>query len=200
MSDRIKVGVSGGIGSGKSYVCALIEQRGFPVYYADARAKWLMNTHPAIRQKLIDTFGEEVYEEEGRLNRPFLAKAIFGDESKRKMVNSIVHPEVYADFGQWLLEQASEMVFQESALMFDTGAYKAFDFTILVDAPIELRIQRLVERDNLSATDIAARLRSQGNAEDHRKLADFVIENGETENVEEQLETLLRKIQPVALR
>jgi len=193
MASKLKVGISGGIGSGKSYICSLLEEKGYPVYYADARAKELMNTSPIIREALIEAFGEEVFAN-NQLNRPFLANIIFNASERREWVNSIVHPVVYADFADWANEQKSTVVFQENAVMFDTGSYLKFDKTILVFADLETRIQRTMLRDRSDRSDVQSRINSQGNPEDHKKLADFIIDNSEGKDIESQLQAILNQI------
>lgn len=193
MSSKLKVGISGGIGSGKSYICNLLEEKGFPVYNADARAKELMNSNPVIREALTEAFGEEVFIH-NQLNRPFLANIIFNAPERREWVNSVVHPVVYADFAEWANEQTSNIVFQENAVMFDTGSYRKFDKTILVFADLETRIRRTMLRDNSDRKDVQARINSQGNPEEHKKLADFVIDNSEGKDVEQQLEAILQSL------
>jgi dephospho-CoA kinase len=193
MSSKLKVGISGGIGSGKSYVSNLLEEKGFPVYNADARAKELMNSNPVIREALTEAFGEEVFID-NQLNRPFLANIIFNAPERREWVNSVVHPVVYADFAEWANEQTSNIVFQENAVMFDTGSYRKFDKTILVFADLETRIRRTMLRDNSDRKDVQARINSQGNPEEHKKLADFVIDNSEGKDVEQQLEAILQSL------
>lgn len=186
----IKVGVSGGIGSGKTFVCKLIEKQGYPVYYADPRARDLMNQHPKIRQSLIELFGEKIYIND-ELNRAFLANIIFNNDEKRLLVNSIVHPIVYSDFNLWAEHQSTELVFQENALMFDNQSYSRFDKTILVFADLETRIQRVMHRDKTSREEILSRINSQGNPEEHKLLADFVIDNSQENQLEEQLKIIL---------
>jgi dephospho-CoA kinase len=193
MSSKLKVGISGGIGSGKSYVSNLLEEKGFPVYNADARAKELMNSNPVIREALTEAFGEEVFID-NQLNRPFLANIIFNAPERREWVNSVGHPVVYADFAEWANEQTSNIVFQENAVMFDTGSYRKFDKTILVFADLETRIRRTMLRDNSDRKDVQARINSQGNPEEHKKLADFVIDNSEGKDVEQQLEAILQSL------
>lgn len=193
MSNPKKIGVSGGIGSGKSFVCKRIEARGYPVYYSDLQAKRLMNENETIRLELTALFGEEVYLK-NELNRPFLASIIFNNEQRRRQVNQIVHPQVQADFSTWSNEQHSKMVFYESALLFESNAYKLLDATILVVAPQELRIERTMKRDNVTREEIEARISSQGNQETYRELATFCIENGVDANLDQQLDLILQKL------
>lgn len=193
MSKKIRVGVSGGIGSGKTFVCQLIEQHGYPVYNADLRARELMNSNLEIKNALIAAFGHEVYQS-GLLNRTFLASLIFNNDEARLKVNSIVHPIVHNDFKNWSENQTSDLVFQENALMFDNGSYTRFDKTILVYADLETRIQRALLRDNNSKEEVLARMNAQGDPEAHKSLANFVVDNSEGQNVSQQVEDILSQL------
>ncbi|MDB2657310.1 dephospho-CoA kinase, partial [Crocinitomicaceae bacterium] len=147
----LKIGITGGIGSGKSMVGKILESMGYPVFYSDDQAKLLADRNPEIRHDLIDLFGPEVYNEAG-LNRPFLAEKIFGDETLRQQVNQIIHPRVREAFDQFADNHASPFVFNEAAILIETGAHKNFDALVLVTAPEEIRIQRVQARDNTDTT------------------------------------------------
>ena len=175
-------------------MCQLLESRGFRVYYSDAEARRLINENKEIREQLISLFGEEVYIN-GEINRPFLAAIIFNDPEKRAQVNQIVHPQVHKDFFRWSEQQRSSIVFEESALLFDTQAYKLFDATILVAAPLELRIERIVKRDSCSREEALSRINSQGNQDDFRKLATFCIENDEKQDLTVQIDRILAQLE-----
>jgi dephospho-CoA kinase len=175
----LKVGITGGIGSGKSMVCAVLKEMGYPVYNSDERAKTIMETSPEVRNQLIGAFGEQTFLN-NQLNRPFLAEAIFNDPAKRAQINSIVHPAVRSDFQQWTSAQTSSIVFQESALLIETGGYRLLDFTVLVTAPEELRIRRVLRRDAAAnENDVRSRINSQLSDEEKCKTAGFVIVNDE---------------------
>lgn len=189
----MNVGISGGIGSGKSYLCRILESKGFPVYYSDREARRLINENNQIREQLISLFGEEVYLN-GEINRPFLAAIIFNDPEKRKAVNQIVHPQVHADFLRWSKEQNTRLVFEESALLFDNQAYRLFDATILVTAPLELRIERIVQRDACTREEALARINSQGDQEEFRKLATYCVENDEKQDLTIQVDLILAQL------
>ncbi|MES2557624.1 MAG: dephospho-CoA kinase [Bacteroidota bacterium] len=186
----LKVGITGGIGSGKSTVCAVLVAMGYPVYNSDERAKTIMETSPGVREQLITAFGEPTFEN-NQLNRTYLAQAIFNNPSKREQINAIVHPAVRADFQQWVIAQTSPIVFQESALLIETGGYRLLDYTVLVTAPEELRIQRVVKRDAADETAIRSRINSQLSDEEKRKSADFVITNDEQSLLLPQVNELL---------
>jgi dephospho-CoA kinase len=169
-----RIGLSGGIGSGKSYVAEILEKMGFPVYYSDARAKALTDAHPHIKSELIKRFGSTIYED-GVLNRKALASLIFDSEENRLFVNNLIHPIVRADFDAWCAQQHSSLVFNEAAILFETGAYKQFDGTLLVVAPLDLRIQRVMQRDRCNQEDVIERIKAQWPDEQKIPLATSVI-------------------------
>ena len=174
-----RIGLTGGIGSGKSYIAGVLEKMGYPVYYSDEQSKVLTDTHPEIRAGLISRFGTSIYSEE-TLNRKELAAYIFNSEPDRIFVNQLIHPVVRADFDRWCAEQNTALVFNEAAILFETGAYKQFDATILVVAPHELRMQRIVERDRCTVEQAETRMKSQWSDEQKIPLATVVItSNGE---------------------
>lgn len=172
----LKVGITGGIGSGKSYICEILEKLNYPVYYSDAASKMLTDTHPEIRQGLIDLVGEEVYIN-NHLNRPFLASKIFHNDALRLQVNALIHPIVRQDFSDFANQSVSDIVFNEAAILFETGAFKTLDFNVLVTADLEVRIQRVMLRDNLSREEVLQRIANQWDDEKKLKMADFVIYN-----------------------
>ena len=193
MSSKLKIGVSGGIGSGKTYVCHLIEQRGFPVYYSDLAAKRLMHESTFIKEQLINRFGQQVYLD-GQLNRSFLAEIIFHNEEERAFVNNVVHPTVQSDFENWVEKTESKLLFYESALLFDSKVYTSFDATILVTAPFSLRMERTMKRDGVTEESVKARIESQGNQDEYRALATFCIENDDDHDLVKQLDAILDKL------
>ena len=169
-----RIGLSGGIGSGKSYVAEILEKMGFPVYYSDARAKALTDNHPHIISELVKRFGRSIYED-GVLNRKALASLIFDSEANRLFVNHLIHPIVRADFDAWCAQQDSPLVFNEAAILFETGAYKQFDGTLLVVAPLDLRIQRVMQRDRCNQEEVIERIKAQWPDEQKIPLATSVI-------------------------
>lgn len=173
----LKVGVTGGIGSGKSTVCSIFEQLGIPVYYADTKAKELMTTNPSLIAELKKTFGEDIYDAEGQLIRPLLAQIVFNDKTKLEKLNSLVHPAVKEGFKQWADEQTSPYVIKEAALMFESGSYKDVDYIVTVSAPKNLRVLRVVERDGAAPADVKKRMAGQLSEKDRLERADFVIKN-----------------------
>ena len=173
----IKVGITGGIGSGKSLVCEVFERLGVPVFYADQQAKWLYDHDQQVRQQLIRHFGPEIYDEQG-LKRSLLASKIFNDPEALKKVNQIVHPPVREKFLQWCRSyQHLPYVLEEAAILFESGAHEGLDYTILVYAPEEIRIQRVMERDQVSQQEVKQRMRHQKADEDKMDQADFVLYN-----------------------
>lgn len=177
MEKPFRVGITGGIGSGKSVVSRILRTFGYPVYDSDTRARELMDTDTGIRQNLIATFGNESYDSQGKLNRGFLAERIFGNPADRERMNAIVHPVVRADFATWVNHQSSELVFQESALLIETGGYKLLDATILVVAPVEERVRRVMRRDQTDQAAVRARIESQMKDAEKLPVADYVIHN-----------------------
>ncbi|WP_437921768.1 dephospho-CoA kinase [Sphingobacterium sp. LRF_L2] len=173
----LKIGITGGIGSGKSYIGRIFKALGVPFYDADAEAKKLMNDSPMIREALIEAFGQEVYEEDNNLNRSYLSALVFKDKEKLALLNSIVHPAVIQHAVDWADQQHYPYSLKEAALLFESGSFRNLDFTILVTAPESLRIQRVMQRDGVGAEEVQARISKQMSEDEKVKLADFVIIN-----------------------
>jgi len=172
-----KVGVTGGIGSGKSIICNIFHHLGIPVYQADIEARRLMGENENIRTGLLRYFGGEVFLDD-QLNRKYLADRIFSDPDARTFINSLVHPVVRADFASWVQTRVgTSYVIEEAALLFETGAWKEFDFNILIDATVETRIERIIRRDGISRADVLSRMASQMDPVKGRELADIIIHN-----------------------
>lgn len=189
----LKIGITGGIGSGKTTVCKMFEELGIPVYYADERAKYLMQHEHFLIDEIKKNFGEEVYED-GQLNRQLLASKVFHDKERVKLLNSLVHPAVFRDTERWVMEQEVTNVpyaLKEAALLIEAGSHKYLDKLILVTAPQNVRVKRVVERDNVSSSDVMARMQNQLPEEEKVKLADFVIVN---DNDKEHLKQQVLKI------
>jgi dephospho-CoA kinase len=188
-----KIGITGGIGSGKSYVSLIIKSMGFPVYHSDENAKLLMESNPVIKEGLQLLFGESIYEK-GELNKKKLAELIFESPELREKVNGLVHPIVRADFAQWATNQSQEIVFNEAAILFETGAHTNFDATILVIAPEAIRIDRVMKRENCSEELVLKRIHSQWSDEQKSGLANFQIINDSVSPLLSQVEQVLEKI------
>jgi dephospho-CoA kinase len=170
------VGLTGGIGSGKSTVAAMFQKLDVPVYNSDDRAKYLMNTSIEIKEKLIALLSDEAYEN-GKLNRPFIAKKVFNDTELLAKLNGIVHPVVRQDFTVWTKEQDSCYVIQETALLFENNSQNLYDRIIVVTAPKELRITRVLKRDNSTREQVISRINNQLDDNIKIKSSNFVINN-----------------------
>ena len=180
------VGLTGGIGSGKTTVSAMFENLGVPVYNSDARAKKLMNTSDSLRDEIIELLGEEAYKE-GELQRTYVAKKVFASPDLLKELNALVHPAVKKDFAQWATQQDFSYVIQEAAILIENGSHSAFDKMILVTAPLEDRITRLLQRDSSSREDILERVQHQWEDSKKEQFADYVIENIELPETAKQV-------------
>jgi len=189
----IIVGLTGGIGSGKTIVAKQFSEMGIPVYIADEEAKGLMGRSKVIKKKLIKLFGDEAYVN-NELNKPFLANIIFNDKVYLQKMNAIVHPKVARHFEKWVLKQHAPYVIKEVAILFENGGHKVCDFVITVTAPIETRIKRLLKRDNTSKEKIEVIMKNQWTDEDKVKHSHFVIENVELENTKKQVVKIHKEI------
>ena len=175
----LKIGITGGIGTGKSTISEIFALLGVPVYYADQAAKSLMVNNSNLKQQLISTFGTATFTNKGELDTKYIANKVFKDEKALKQLNALVHPAVLADFNKWCSQQHAPYILKEAALLMESGSYKQCDYTILVESPLALRIERLLRRDNSSEEQIKARIASQLPDEEKAKLANFLILNDE---------------------
>jgi dephospho-CoA kinase len=174
---NLKVGITGGIGSGKSTVCNVFKALGIPVYHADDAARSITDTNPEVVAQIKQLFGAGLYET-GQLNRPQLAAIVFNNPDKLVQLNSIVHPAVRKQFATWYAaNQHAPYILQEAAILFESGVYKLMDTTLLVSASAETRISRVVKRDGVSAADVEARMQNQWTEEQRLALAAHVILN-----------------------
>jgi dephospho-CoA kinase len=187
------IGITGGIGSGKTTITKYIESLGYPVYIADDEAKKLLDTEEVINE-IRNTFGEEIIEN-NLVDKKKLATFVFGNEDKLKQLNEIVHPKVRKNFTNWLKQCDKPFVVKEAAILFESGAYKDCDFTILVTAPEDVRIDRVIKRDNTNKEDVIKRIRSQWSDEDKAKLSDFVIQNIDLEQSKIEIDKIIKKIE-----
>ncbi len=192
----LRIGLTGGLGSGKSTVAKIFETLSIPVYYADDAAKRLMNEDVALQKKIKENFGEQSYQN-GILDRKYLSSHIFKDPAKLTLLNSIVHPVTIADAEKWMAQQQTPYAIKEAALIFESGSHHRLDFVIGVSAPFKLRLQRGIERDNLPAHSIEERINKQMDEAEKMALCDFVIYNDETQLLIPQVlkihETLLMR-------
>ena len=156
----LQIGLSGGIGSGKSTIAMVLEKMGYPVFYSDQVAKRLYDEHPMLQKYLVDLLGPEVYRD-GQLNKQFLSEQLFSNAELKAQVSALVHPIVRSTFENWAQQQTSDLVFNEAAILFETGAYLQFAATILVMAPLETRIERVQKRDSLSREEVLKRIANQ---------------------------------------
>jgi len=174
----LQIGITGGIGSGKSIVCKVFACLGISIYDADTRAKWLTNHHPEIKSKVIGLLGDEAYNIHGQYNRPYVASRVFDNEPLLKELNKIIHPVVFQDTEEWIAGKAGEpYVIKEAALMKAAGDGNTLDYVVVVQAPEAIRIQRILHRDNRSEPEIRAIIARQVSDETRAVIADFTILN-----------------------
>jgi len=171
-----QIGITGGIGSGKTTVANFFKAYQIPVYIADDEAKKLMHQSP-IKEELIELFGNKAYDSSGNLNRSFIAQQVFDDKNRLEKLNAIVHPRVEEEYKNWVKKQTSPYVLYEAAILFETGRYQSFDAVILVTAPLEERIKRLKKRDHSTEEEIKSRMKNQWSDEKKRKFATWEIIN-----------------------
>lgn len=173
----LSIGITGGIGSGKTTVCKIFKLMGVPVFEADLAAKSVINTNTGIRKGLIQLFGDEIYDNNNNINRKMLANLIFNDEILLEKVNLLVHPVVRTEFENWKKLQDQAYVIHEAAILFESGFYKMMDFTILVSAPEEMRIVRVIQRENITPDQVQQRIKKQWTDEEKRSLASIELVN-----------------------
>ncbi len=189
----IKIGVTGGIGSGKSTVCRLFADYGVPVYDSDRAARRLMNEDPALRRALVDRFGADTYTASGELDRPLLASRVFGHPEALRDLDALVHPAVMRDFAQWCTEYAdADYVLLESAILFEAGLEGHVDRTLAVMAPRELRIERAAARDGSDREAITRRIAAQMEDDERLRRADYTLVNIERDDLERDVADLNR--------
>lgn len=171
-----RIGITGGIGSGKTTVCNIFGTLGIPIYNADQAAKDLMNNDPDLKDEIIQLFGKASYDNQN-LNRAFIADQVFKDKEKLDQLNAIVHPAVFKDLTQWFLSRTSDYAIYESALIFQGGSQEYLDFIIYVYASAETRINRVMKRDHANQESVAQRIQNQPDPIQSIQQADFVIVN-----------------------
>lgn len=189
----LKIGITGGIGSGKSVVANILQQMGFPVYDSDSRAKALTQTNADIRQQLTAMFGDNLFKD-NILDKKALSQLIFSSDKNLKAVNAIIHPVVVGDFATWTTRQNAAAVFLESAILMESGLYQKMDKIILVTTPEKLRIDRVMKRSQLSEKEIQQRMQMQKTEETLADKADFVILNDEKHLLIPQVHSILQKL------
>jgi dephospho-CoA kinase len=172
----LKIGLTGGIGSGKSTVAKIFETLGIPVYYADEAAKRIMNEDEQLRQGIIKNFGEDAYIAD-TLNRSYISQQVFNNKEKLAVLNSLVHPATIRDSEEWMQRQTTAYAVKEAALIFESNVNKYLDYVIGVTAPEELRIERTMNRDMISSEEVKSRIKNQMDENEKMSLCDFVIHN-----------------------
>jgi dephospho-CoA kinase len=190
------VGLTGGIGSGKTTIANLLREEGIPVYDSDVRAKFLMHNSDEIKSALKLEFGDEVYKNDN-LNREFLAKIVFNNKEKLNVLNSIVHPVVAKDFEDWVTDQDSDIVVKEAAILFESGAYKKCDINVNIETDIEERISRVIKRDSTSREQVLSRINNQWTDEQRNEKADIVIKNNDVDPTEENVKKMIVKLREI---
>ncbi len=191
----ISIAITGGIGSGKSYVSNLLEERGIPIYNADNESKRLTVCDVVIRRGLVALVGEQVYFDDGTLNKSLLASYLFASSEHATQVNAIIHPRVKADFRRWLEEHEDyEIVGLESAILYESGFDDVVDAVVAVYAPESLRLERAMKRDGATEAQIRARMSAQMNEEEKRNKADYVVLNDGSACLQKQLDALIYQI------
>ncbi len=192
------LGLTGGIGSGKSTVARLFDELGAKVVYADEEARRLMQEDPELRDELISAFGEGTFDETGRLNRAYLAGRVFGDDRAVAQLNAMVHPRVKASFPE--IRHAAEqsgapLLVYEAALLVEAGLDERFDALAVVDAPVNVRVSRVTARDNVSEDAVRARMKHQSDPDNVIRIATFVIDNsGNEDTLRPQVEEIFRTL------
>lgn len=176
----LKLGITGGIGSGKTTVCRLFELLGIPVYYADEESKKLLEDKK-VKEQVLKSFGTSILNDEGRIDKKKLAGIVFNNKEQLEKLNAILHPAVGQHFELWLKKQDSPYILKEAAILFESGAYKQVDKVLTVVAPLELKIQRTMKRDGVSKEQVETRIQLQMSDEEKVKRSDFVITNNEQE-------------------
>lgn len=189
MNNPLQIGITGGIGSGKSLVCKIFSVLGAPVYDADSRAKAIMTTDGILVGQIKKEFGDLAYNANGSLNRSYLSEQIFQNPQQREKLNALVHPRVALDTEQWMDQQKGRAyVIREAALMFESGSYKNLDVSILVTAPDWLRMKRVLQRDPQRSEEAVRKIMEvQMPEEESKKLANFIIENNEAQLILPQI-------------
>ena len=188
----LRIGITGGIGSGKSTVSKIFEVLGIPVYYADDASKRLMNEDDELKEKLRSTFGDKTYVD-GQLDRAYVAAIVFNDPGKLVLLNSIMHPATIKDAEKWMLRQTTPYAIKEAALIFESGSQEYLDKVIGVYAPVAVRIHRVMQRDNVTREEVLSRMNKQIDEDMKMRLCDYIITNNEQELLIPQVIELHKK-------
>lgn len=189
----LKIGLTGGIGSGKSTIAKIFEVLGIPVYYADTEAKRIMNEDLQLKAQILQHFGEDAYKDD-QLNRSYLSSVVFNNKEKLALLNSLVHPATIRNSKEWINKQTTAYAIKEAALIFESGTHEYLDYVIGVSAPAHLRIHRAMQRDNLSREEVLQRMSKQIEEVIKMHLCDFIIYNDEVKPVLPQVLELHKKL------
>ena len=190
----LKIGITGGIGSGKSIVSKILISMNYPVFNSDIEAKKIIVQNPFVKEQLITSFGSEVYINDS-VNKVFLANIIFNDDKALEKINSIIHPEVRKAFKEYSQSQSSKLVFNEAAILFESDSYKDFDRIILITSPEELRIKRVMNRDNVDREAVISRMEKQWKDEQKIPLSDYQVTNDELVPLLKQVEAIIEDLE-----
>ena len=190
----LKIGLTGGIGSGKSTIAKIIETLGYPVYISDSKASELINRDEEIKKHLTELFGKDIYQPDGYLDKKRLATIIFNDKEAIKQVNGIVHPAVTRDFMEWCSAQRRPLLFFESAILFEAKLENLFDYIILITTDLETRVERVISRDSTTREKVIERINNQMPDEIKQTKSDFVIYNNNDDKVIKQILSIIHQL------
>lgn len=190
----LKIGITGGIGSGKSLVCQIFKTLKVPVFEADKEAKEIIDSDPITRKALGELLGNGIFGPDGKINRHMMAGIIFNDQELLKEVNAIIHPAVRHRFNSWHAEQKSRYIIQEAAILFESGVFRLMDMNIVVTAPEEMRIRRVTQRDGVTKEKVYERMKNQWPEEEKVAMADYIIRNDESQSLIQQVLEIHQKI------
>lgn len=190
----ITIGLTGGIGCGKSYVCHIMELLGAEVYNADREAKYIMINDKELITRIKEYFGESTYNSDGELNSEYLASIIFSDDTKREKLNSLVHPALLRHFKDFVHQSKKEIVVIEAAILIESGFYKEVDKVIIVSAETNLRLERTIQRDKTTIEQVSRRMEAQMDDQERLLYADFIIYNNQKDLILPQIVSILEKI------
>lgn len=187
------LGLTGGIGSGKSTIAKIFQSFGVPIYNSDDRAKNILFSDKEVHDALREEFGSSIFTND-LPDREKLAQLVFTNENKLKALNAIIHPRVAEDFEQWKNQQKSKIVLKEAAILIESGACKSVDKIVVVSAPEDIRIQRVMHRDNVSKEDVIVRMKNQFSEEERLKYADFIVDNSGNQHLISQVEKIIKEL------
>lgn len=192
---HLRIGITGGMGAGKSTMCKIFGQLGVSIYDADSRAKFIMSNNQELKKTITENFGWDAYTRKDELNREYLAKVVFNNEEKLELLNNLVHPAVKNDYEQWAQEHRDEPYsLKEAALLFESMSYKTLHKVIVIASPIETRIERIMKRDHVKREDILKRIQNQSTDRERMNKADWVIYNDGVRSLIEQTLEVHREI------